>query len=91
LNTATPRLLAAARSIWLTPMQNAPIAASCGAAARTRSVTFAERARQGLDLVALLGQPQRRVGMDVLEQQRPRGHQHLHLSPIDGHQPSGRP
>src|ERR1035438_2044330 len=39
LNTATPRLLAAARSIWLTPMQNAPIAASCGAAARTRSVT----------------------------------------------------
>ena len=39
LNTATPRLLAAARSIWLTPMQNAPTAVSCGAAARTRSVT----------------------------------------------------
>jgi hypothetical protein len=27
--------------------------------------------------------------MYVLEQQRPRGHQHLHLSPIYGHQPSG--
>ena len=26
LNTAMPRLLAAARSIWLTPMQNAPTA-----------------------------------------------------------------
>ncbi len=38
LNTATPRLLAAARSIWLTPMQNAPIATRPGAASRTRSV-----------------------------------------------------
>ena len=39
LNTATPRLLAAARSIWLTPMQKAPTATRRGAAARTRSVT----------------------------------------------------
>ncbi len=39
LKTATPRLLAAARSIWLTPMQKAPTATSCGAAASTRSVT----------------------------------------------------
>jgi hypothetical protein len=38
LNTATPRRLAAARSIWLTPMQKAPIATSSGAASRTRSV-----------------------------------------------------
>ncbi len=39
LNTATPRLLAAARSIWLTPMQKAPMATRSGAAASTRSVT----------------------------------------------------
>ena len=39
LNTAIPRLVAAARSIWLTPMQNAPTASRCGAASRTRSVT----------------------------------------------------
>ena len=38
LNTATPRRLAAARSIWLVPMQNAPIATRSGAASRTRSV-----------------------------------------------------
>src|ERR1039458_5294886 len=90
LNTATPRLLAAARSIWLTPMQNAPIAASCGAAASTRSVTcvpdgldelvLAERPGQRLDGEALLGQPRRRVGMDVLDQKGPGGHQRLHLS-----------
>ena len=30
LNTATPRLLAAARSIWLTPMQKAPTATRSG-------------------------------------------------------------
>ena len=40
LNTATPRLLAAARSIWLTPMQNAPIATRSGAWSRTRAVTW---------------------------------------------------
>ena len=38
LNTATPRRLAAATSIWLTPMQKAPIATRSGAASRTRSV-----------------------------------------------------
>ena len=40
LNTATPRCEAAARSIWLTPIQNAPTASRSGAAARARSVTF---------------------------------------------------
>ena len=40
LNTATPRRAAAAMSIWLTPMQNAPTATRSGAAARTRSVTY---------------------------------------------------
>jgi hypothetical protein len=40
-----------------------------------------ERTRQRLDLIALFGQPRRRVGMDVLDQQRPR-HQHLHLSRV---------
>ena len=39
LNTAIPRRDAAARSIWLTPMQNAPIASRPGAASSTRSVT----------------------------------------------------
>jgi hypothetical protein len=40
LNTAMPRPDAAARSIWLTPMQNAPTASRFGAASSTRSVTF---------------------------------------------------
>ena len=40
LNTVTPRSDAAARSIWLVPMQNAPIATSFGAASSTRSVTW---------------------------------------------------
>ena len=40
LNTVMPRSAAAARSIWLVPMQNAPTASSCGAAASTRSVTW---------------------------------------------------
>ena len=39
LNTATPRLIAAARSIWLTPIPKTPTAARSGAAARTRPVT----------------------------------------------------
>ena len=39
LNTAIPRRDAAARSIWFTPMQNAPMASRSGAAASTRSVT----------------------------------------------------
>ena len=39
LNTAIPRLLAAARSIWFTPMQNAPMATRSVAASRTRAVT----------------------------------------------------
>src|ERR1700759_1812825 len=39
LNTATPRLLAAVRSIWLVPIQKAPTASRPGAASRTRSVT----------------------------------------------------
>ena len=39
LNTAMPRRAAAARSIWFTPMQNAPTASRSGAAASTRSVT----------------------------------------------------
>ena len=39
LNTAMPRRVAAARSIWFVPMQNAPTASSCPAAARTASVT----------------------------------------------------
>src|SRR6266566_51212 len=43
-------------------------------------LVFAERARQRVDLIALLGQPRRRVGVDILEQQRPRRHQILHLS-----------
>ena len=38
LNTATPRRDAAARSIWFTPMQNAPMASRPGAAPSTRSV-----------------------------------------------------
>ena len=38
LKTATPRLVVAARSIWLVPMQNAPIASRSGAASRTFSV-----------------------------------------------------
>ena len=40
LNTATPRLAAAARSTWFVPMQNAPTASRSGAAASTRSVTW---------------------------------------------------
>ena len=40
LNTATPRLAAAARSTWFVPMQNAPTASRSGAAAKTRSVTW---------------------------------------------------
>ena len=39
LNTATPRLVAPATSIWFVPMQKAPIAESCGAASRARSPT----------------------------------------------------
>ena len=38
LKTATPCRDAAARSIWLTPIQNAPTATRSGAAARARSV-----------------------------------------------------
>ena len=40
LNTAIPRRDAAARSIWFTPMQNAPTASNRGAASSTRSVTW---------------------------------------------------
>ena len=40
LNTATPRAAAAARSIWLVPMQNAPIATRSGAASSTFAVTW---------------------------------------------------
>src|SRR5208337_5046462 len=41
---------------------------------------LAERARQRVDLIARLDQPRRRVGVDVLEQQRPRRHQTMYLS-----------
>src|SRR5665647_2264279 len=40
LKTATPRWAAARRSIWLVPMQKAPIARRSVACARTRSVTW---------------------------------------------------
>src|SRR6266545_7208428 len=40
LKTVTPRSVAACTSIWLVPMQNAPIASSSGAASRTRCVTW---------------------------------------------------
>ena len=40
LNTATPCPAAEGRSIWLVPMQNAPIARSRGAAASTSAVTW---------------------------------------------------
>ena len=40
LNTATPRVLAAARSIWLVPMQNAPIATRSVSSVSTFSVTW---------------------------------------------------
>jgi hypothetical protein len=39
LKTATPRSAAAARSIWLVPMQKAPTASRSGAASRTSAVT----------------------------------------------------
>ncbi len=39
LKTAMPRPDAAARSIWFTPMQNAPTASRFGAASSTRLVT----------------------------------------------------
>jgi len=38
LKTAIPRCDAAVRSIWLTPMQNAPMASRLGAASSTRAV-----------------------------------------------------
>ncbi len=38
LNTGMPRSIAARRSIWLVPMQNAPIAVSFGAWSSTASV-----------------------------------------------------
>ena len=41
---------------------------------------LAERAWQRVDLIALLGQPRRRIRMDVLEQQRFRRHASPHLS-----------
>ena len=40
LKTMTPCSEAAARSIWLVPMQNAPIATRLSAASSTRAVTF---------------------------------------------------
>ena len=40
LKTATPRRVAAARSIWLVPMQNAPTASSRGDLSSTASVTW---------------------------------------------------
>ena len=40
LNTAMPRAAAAIRSIWLVPMQKAPMASSSSASARTSSVTW---------------------------------------------------
>ena len=38
LNTGMPRIMAASRSIWLVPMQKAPIAISFGAAAMASAV-----------------------------------------------------
>ncbi len=38
LNTGMPRIMAASRSIWLVPMQKAPIAISRGAAAMASAV-----------------------------------------------------
>jgi hypothetical protein len=40
LNTATPEAAAAARSIWLVPMQKAPTAARPGRRRRTSAVTW---------------------------------------------------
>ena len=40
LNTGMPRRIAAVRSIWLVPMQNAPIAVSLGARSSTASVSW---------------------------------------------------
>ena len=38
LKTGMPRIMAASRSIWLVPMQKAPMAISCGAAAMASAV-----------------------------------------------------
>jgi hypothetical protein len=40
LKTATPCVVAAARSIWSVPMQKAPIATRLSAASSTRAVTW---------------------------------------------------
>jgi hypothetical protein len=45
-------------------------------------LVLAERVRQRLDLVPVLGQPRRRIRMDVLNQQRSRGVQRPYLSPM---------
>jgi len=41
-------------------------------------LVLGQRARQCLDLVAILGQARRRVGMDVLDQQCPHRHKAPH-------------
>jgi hypothetical protein len=84
LKTATPRLAAAARSIWLTPMQKAPTATRSGAAAHVANgldeLVLAQGARQRVDLISRFDQPSRRVRVDILEQQSPRRHQNIYLS-----------
>ena len=53
LNTATPRRVAAARSIWLVPMQNAPTASRRGALSSTTSVTRVRDRMPSRSIVAM--------------------------------------
>ena len=62
LNTAVPRSAAAARSIWLVPMQKAPTASRSGAASSTAPVTLV------LDRMPSRSHPGRRGDQLVLVQ-----------------------
>src|ERR1700733_11864687 len=81
LTTAAPGPLAAGRSRWWRPGREprgdlgaGSDAEQAQAAERVDELGLAERAGQRGDLVALLGQPRRRVGVDVLKQQCPSRH-----------------